>query len=152
MMAESMFRAMSWVLTLSLTLTPAVVGACAALFCGAGAMQVASHDRHSDHHRPQAPAVADAHAHHAAEHPLPASPSSAHLRGLPDKDCCATATTPVLGVAVATSRLDAGALAGPDTLTCAVVFVAPEGGDHSPPPRHRRPVPSPTSAPLILRI
>jgi hypothetical protein len=151
MMAESMFRVLSWVLTLSLTLTPAVVGACAALFCGPGDMQVARHDTHSAS-QPKAPALTDAHAHHATEHHLPASPPSAHLRGLPDHDCCATVNTPVLGVAVVTSRLDAGMPAGPDAITCAVVFVVPEVGDHSPPPRDRRLVPSPISAPLILRI
>jgi hypothetical protein len=147
-MILSMPRVLALVLTAALTLTPAVVGACAVMWCAPGwAVQAESDAGHHGHHEPVAPA---AHAHHDMGQAAAVAAPSAHVRGVPDHECCAGAARTAV-VAVVTSRLDAGAV--PDAVTPNRADVARDAGhQHSPPSRaHARP-PQPVPASVVLRI
>ncbi|MCC7043967.1 MAG: hypothetical protein IT183_08895, partial [Acidobacteria bacterium] len=77
-----MSRVLALVLTAALTLTPAVVGACAVMWCApGGAVQAESDAGHHGHHEPVAPS---AHAHHDMGHTAAVAAPAAHVRGVPD--------------------------------------------------------------------
>ena len=158
MMVVSMSRLLSWLLTVSLTLTPAVVGACAALVCAPdrdgvhighhAAIDTAHAGGHPGHVQP------DAHAgHHEHQAPVAARVlAEASLEAVAAPDCCTLAASREAVVAVVTGRHHG--MTAPDVLTgVAPHAMADPRAPRQPSPTERLNVPpQPAVAPLVLRL
>lgn len=158
-------RLTSLAMALALSATPAVLSACTAL-CFAGPTTAiaasdpeASHRDHDGHGPVAAPAAASAHAHHdtsASARPhegvantAPRPDSDARLVGDCD-DCCAAGAV-AFAAAPAVDRADAKAFAAVPAVPVAS-FQPRAATDPAPAPTAPVPPPSPTRAPLALRI
>ena len=118
-------RVLALALTVALTFTPAVVGACAALLCapvGGGAALVADEGHAGHHGAPVAAVLPDAHAHHASMHGAghaemavvesgPAHHVALRLQfnDLTEHDCCANAGSLAVATVSGANRLDMAA-------------------------------------------
>jgi hypothetical protein len=147
-MIVAMPRAVALVLTAALTLTPAVVGACAVMWCApGGVVQAASDAGHDGHHEPVATA---AHAHHDMGDTAAVAAPSAQVRGVPDHECCDAARTAL--VAVVTNRLDADTAPSAAVTPSRTDVAGDAGHQHAPPSQTRARPPQPVTAPVVLRI
>jgi hypothetical protein len=163
--AVSAVRIIAFALGVALTLTPAVVGACAALLCApaaSGTVAAAGPD-HDGHHPAPASGRSDAHAHHASMQGsagASATQSGAvhtgaaplQLRGVAEHDCCAGAGAPAIAAVPGTNRLDD--IAAYDAAVRAASIGVGVGSpllQPSPPIPSKAPS-SPASSPRVLRI
>jgi hypothetical protein len=164
----SLPRALALSLSVALTFTPAVVGACAALLCAPAAdgAAVVADQGHAGHHgAPAAAGVPDEHAHHGSMHGAghaeiagvesvrtPAVSPRLQVRSWPGHDCCADAGSLAVAAVPAANRLDIAAQA--DAVVRAPGSTAGAGISDLPRPP-TIPIESPhpsVSAPLVLRI
>jgi hypothetical protein len=161
-------RVLAVALSVTLTFTPAVVGACAALVCapvGGGGAVVAGQSHEGHHQATAAAGVPDEHAHHAsmhgAGHAVRAvvestgtheTASGLQVHGLSEHDCCSNGGVAAVAATPGANRRDIAAHVDAAVTAFGILAGVAGSGLRRPPALASNISPLPSSAPLVLRV